>query len=463
MISIRPVPAVPDRSPVHGGGQVGRRRPQQFRGPRRPRLRSGRPRTPLGLTDRTPPACRRGRSSSSGRTSPATASVEADPLGGDGQHERGLGAAGVEVTVPSGPPPGDRSALVGQAPQRAGQWCGIAAVGAGQHHVGEVTGGRPPELDQQLLGRLPADGEGAGEAVVLAGLSRRPPPGPTSRRGSSAAAASTTATAMSVSVVTGRWGPCCSVAPDRDDQDGTVGRPRASSAIAGQVDVGQPGHGVPLRRRGAAPSLATCPRCSRDGPGRPGARRPPPRRRRVDHRRRVVGHQGPGQGEQARPRVGAVGGRAGPGSGAVKGRGAPMWTVSGPTGLTPSATASERSTGVGRRRRPSAPASEARRRRTPAPSTEQTAGRGTRSRSRHPPSRRRSTTRARPRSAACQGDQPEGLGGSELVGQVGGQGARCRDRPSGRRTGPGRDGRTGRMAATSVRARRRSSPANSST
>ena len=95
--------------------------------------------------------------------------------------------------------------------------------------------------------------------------------------------------------------------------------------------------------------------------------------RRMDHRRRVVGHEGPGQRQQAQAGVGAA--RAA-GTTRVRGRngvGAPTW--SGPAPMA-AATAGEWSIGTGEAPAASAPASEARRSRTPAPSTEQTAGQG---------------------------------------------------------------------------------------
>ena len=115
---------------------------------------------------------------------------------------------------------------------------------------------------------------------------------------------------------------------------------------------------------------------------------------RADDGRGVVGGQRPGQGEQPEPGIVARGGRDHPGPGAEGPGRTPTWTAV--RSLGPDA---------GRRRRPAAtgtaiaaaaraPAREARRSRTPAASTEHTAGSGTRSRSRQPPSSRRSATAA---------------------------------------------------------------------
>ena len=49
--------------------------------------------------------------------------------------QRGLGPSGVQVAPPARPPGGDRAPFGGQAAEGPGQRRGVAAVGAGQHHV----------------------------------------------------------------------------------------------------------------------------------------------------------------------------------------------------------------------------------------------------------------------------------------------------------------------------------------
>ena len=158
---------------------------------------AGSPSTPLGLTDRTPPASepgeqlgrpagrRRPRPARGGPARgrwPASARSRSGRRGGRRSH-RGHHA-------------GHRRALVGQAAERPGQRARRCRRGCRPAPRGpKCAAADRTELDQQRLGGRPADREGAGEAVVLATRavghrrgdhqprSRRPrPPRPRPRR-----------------------------------------------------------------------------------------------------------------------------------------------------------------------------------------------------------------------------------------------------------------------------------------
>ena len=112
---------------------------------------------------------------------------------------------------------------------------------------------------------------------------------------------------------------------------------------------------------------------------------------RSDDGRRIVGHQCAGQGQQAEPRIGPLGSWQYPGPG-CEGAARAHLDRTPPARLRPVSGGRVCSTGTVIPSAARAPAREARRNRVPAPSTEHTAGSGTRSCSRQPPSSRRSAT-----------------------------------------------------------------------
>ena len=181
-----------------------------------------------------------------------------------------------------------------------------------------------------------------------------------------------------------------SVLLGRAHRDRAGSRPaRPGPATSGQASSAEVGHRPPSRRGAPGPA---CRPGSRGGPGtRAGRRRP--RRSRPDRPRWV--DRGP-PGRRSGP-AGGSGDRRPRGGGSTRVRG--RRAGPGRPGLEPAASdrlwavepGAHRDRHVGAA---SAPAREARRSRTPAPSTEHTAGSGTRSRSRQPPSSRRSADQA---------------------------------------------------------------------
>ena len=298
-------------------------------------------------------------------------------------------------------------------PSGPGQRRGVAAVGAGQHHVVEGRGGRAAQLDQQRLGGLRPDGEGAGETRRARRWSRR------RRRGRPPAAGRVPAAAVG----------------DGHGDVGVGGERQVGAVLLGGADRA-PRRTAPAAARAATSGQAARPGGSRDARvrGRSGGRvqvavtgqegeQHVGRLGGVGRARPPWADRGPPvrrSGPAGEPGVVALGGRQRPGRGARtggsarRGRAGRRSAGGGRRG--------DRSTGTGIASAARAPASDARRSRTPAASTEHTAGRGTRRRSRHPPSSRRSADQA-PVGRRRPGHQAEGLGGTQLVGQEGGQGA----------------------------------------
>ena len=173
----------------------------------------GSPSTPLALTARTPCSQRMGRSVPMGRRSPASARSRCT--------RSGAMASIREVSVR----PACRSPrhLGDHAPTRRPSAPSLATArvtGSAlppwvdtTRMVSKATAGRPTQLDQDQFGDLGPDGHGSGKVLVLATGSVGQPRGPPPASRPVPAAPSARATAMSVSVLRGRWGPCCSVEP----------------------------------------------------------------------------------------------------------------------------------------------------------------------------------------------------------------------------------------------------------
>ena len=132
---------------------------------------AGSPSTPLALMARTPWRRSRGQDLD-GSAIAGLGPREVHPLGGDGQHEGGLGAAGVEVAGPARRPGGHRLPLG----LESGRWPG--PPGSALPPWVETTttwaksmAGRPAQFDQHHLGGLLSDRQGPGKVLVLAARS----------------------------------------------------------------------------------------------------------------------------------------------------------------------------------------------------------------------------------------------------------------------------------------------------
>ena len=129
-------------------------------------------------------------------------------------------------------------------------------MGGDQHACGRRADGRPSELHQQLFGGLPPDGQGAGEPVVLAaraeGQSRRHDEERVVGRQRRRRRPRRGRCPWSP----GRWGPCCSVAPTGTHSTAPAGDLGTPASQAGSRVTGSRWRAGRDRRRG-----------SRDGPG----------------------------------------------------------------------------------------------------------------------------------------------------------------------------------------------------
>ena len=170
---------------------------------------------------------------------------------------------------------------------------GVAAVRGQQQHPPHRRRQRgPAELDQQQLGRRRADRERAGEAGVLPAGPVRARPARPARRRRPAASRDASATATSVSVDSGRCGPCCSVEPtgttssrpaDLRPRSASRGRPAGQSAPSRRTKPARDDQvlaGEVLERRVAEPeqrrSRSRRAGCRARSPPRPARWRPAP-------------------------------------------------------------------------------------------------------------------------------------------------------------------------------------------
>ncbi len=227
----------------------------------------------------------------SGRGSPASASARRTSVGREGEEQRGLRAAGVEVDrAGSATRPGrDGPRPRGVATARATR-LGVAAVARHEHHRTEGVGGAHELDDAACSQRVLADRQRAGEAGVLAARAVGQGRGQRPRRRAGRRGASATATATIVSVLSGRCGPCCSVEPSgmtsvlrgrRLHEVGPGGRaeahrraqsdrPRARVKPAGMMRSSGSGRGCRCGRCRAAPSRCRRGGCRARSPRRPG-------------------------------------------------------------------------------------------------------------------------------------------------------------------------------------------------
>ena len=175
---------------IGGSGSVGagdrridRRRARSSARPSAAEAPVGSPSTPFGDTARTPRARSSSISSASGAAFPAPPAlahrgrpdrryrwVRTTALGGGGQgeHQRGLGAAGVGVAAEARRQARTSRPSARRQLDRGGERRGVAAVGVDEDEAVEGLGRRAAELDQDQLGRRGADRERPGEVLVLA-------------------------------------------------------------------------------------------------------------------------------------------------------------------------------------------------------------------------------------------------------------------------------------------------------
>ena len=261
---------------------------------------------------------------------------------------------------------------------------------------------------------------------------------------------------MSVSVVSGRWGPCCSVEPTGMR---SVRPDPARRATSGQVNPSSR-FTVPTLGRGAVRirrpvEVAVADQEADQLVGRLGAPHRP------DDGRRIVGHQCAGQGQQAEPRIGSLRGRQHPGPGREGPARADLDLTSPALGFdglrgagpAPPGRSSPRRPG----RRPARPVATGSRPLPPSTprAAAPAAARASRRRvgARPPGPRRRPGP---PRAPPARGPGRRPARGPEMRG-----GPRCPDRPSGRRTAPARldpMARWRRPACGPARARRLPTP-----
>ena len=161
--------------------------------------------------------------------------LERDRSGRERQHQRGLGAAGVGVAAHSAGDqartsrPSARSRATAARERR-----GVAAVGVDEEDAVEASRSPSGRARPGPARSPPRRSRGCRRSPGARRSSRRAAAGRRTDVRRSAAARSASASAIAVSVPSGRWGPCCSVAPSGTSSDPAVApgagrRPRARS------------------------------------------------------------------------------------------------------------------------------------------------------------------------------------------------------------------------------------------